>query len=251
MPVIYVFTFVRKEPVVPEEDQELIKFYHEQLLEHDIIYRKFTEAKRLTKREVQFLLRFVDAAENLSNPNPQTYRELAFAIRNKRKKDKYQHLFKLEEEPTTKKKKYCRLYLERWNSIVEFLIGIEYPTYTGFDVPKVGDLLRKYSNLWDEWQSPAYKDEKITKWKYPDRFHIPNLNFMFNQIHEMLGLQKHNKYFPLPTTKTSVKKLRKYWQEMTSHLMKTNQIPPLQHFKTPKSYKQPPLESFICVNKKS
>lgn len=48
--------------------------------------------------------------------------------------------------------------------------------------------------------------------------HFPNVNFAIRKIHNMLGLQKYNKYFPIPTTTTALKKLKLYWNCLCKEL---------------------------------
>ena len=112
--------------------------------------------------------------------------------------------------------------LERWNSLAEELTGTEYPTYTPEEAAAVYVLFMKFSDLWDKWQDKT--DGTREKWKFKTRKHIPNINFMLNQIHHMLGLDFHNKRFPIPTTETSVRKLRLFFSNMLRELYQSGDL---------------------------
>ena len=164
--------FFRKEPDLDFEDKKLIKKYHEKYLQVNPIYKSLVESGSITKKDIQNLLRFIDKKEN--------------------------------------SKKFCRLYLEKWVSIAYEICFVEIPHYTVEEYVKVGVELLKFSNLWDELYPPSIKTNK-EEWYFPNRKHFPNINFAIQQIHNYLGLEKYNKYFPIPTTNHSLKKLKYYW----------------------------------------
>jgi hypothetical protein len=76
-----------------------------------------------------------------------------------------------------------------------------------------------FSDLWDDWQGL----DKRT-WKYRNRKHIPNLNYLFCEINKMLGIEHYNIGFPLPTTKNSLDKLKKYYTDMLEELLNRGEL---------------------------
>lgn len=139
-----------------------------------------------------------------------------------------------------KKKKYCKLYLERWNSLLETLAGIKLPVFSSTEAAKLGAEFLKYSNLWDEWQSPRYKETR-ENWKFKDRKHIPNINFIICQLNQKLGMKHHNRCFPLPG-KSSLMKLKTYFDEMKNAIEQTKQATPT------KQLKQKSITQFLKTN---
>jgi hypothetical protein len=80
----------------------------------------------------------------------------------------------------------------------------------------------KFSDLWDRWQPRS--DRNRLHWKFKGRKHIPNINYLLNQIHKMLKIEYHNKRFPIPTTQNSVKKLREFYLAMLKDLKDNGQL---------------------------
>lgn len=164
--------FFGKEPDLDYEDKKIIKKYHDEYLKLNPFYKALVESGSISKKDIQKLLRFIDRKEN--------------------------------------SKKFCRLYLEKWVSIAFEICWVRIPHYTDEEYVKVGLELLKFSNLWDELYPPSIKINK-EEWYFPNRKHFPNINFAIQQIHNYLGLEKYNKYFPIPTTNHSLKKLKYYW----------------------------------------
>lgn len=171
----------RKDPEICQEDALQLQIYHELYQERDYFYRERAKAKCLNKKDIQKLLRFVD---------------------------------KLEKENG---KKWCKLYLEKWNSILEILEGIQLPTYSYEEIARIVSLLLRFSNLWDIWQPPTDRETR-ERWKYKDRKHFINYNFAFQKMHKLLNIKGKNMLYPKPTTIASLKKLEKYWQDMCMEL---------------------------------
>jgi len=187
----------RREPEICEEDKQILFQYHKLFIDKNWIYKERSETEKIGKKEIQQLLRFIDNNSNL--------------------------LPSIGGNQTNKKKKgFCLLYLEKWNSIVELLTGLEYPIYNEIELAKIGHLFMKFSNLWDKWQPPYDKIKE--KCKYKKRKHFPNINFIFQKIHNLLGIQHFNKYFPIPTTKSSLIKLNNYWYDMCFELKRNNEL---------------------------
>ena len=173
------------EPTIPEEDMAVILKYHNQFL-RSWFYRQsfeYLNGERFGKKEIQQLLRFVDAKGAI---------------------------------PVRSKKKFCRLYLEKWKSIACELVeasGRHKPVwvYNDEQLAAVRAVAKRYSGIWDEWQNPHHKENR-ERWRYPSRKHFPNLNFALNQIHDMLDMSMMNEDFPLPATWT---KLLPYWNDLS------------------------------------
>jgi len=128
--------------------------------------------------------------------------------------------------------KWCKKYLERWKSIAEFYVNPDYvfsaemptvqPSYNSTELAYVGQLFMAFSNLWDRWQPPSQKFDR-SNWRWPDRKHFPNFNYMFRKIHALLGYTHHDPYFPLPVSSTA--KLDIYYNAMCKELGIT--VPPI------------------------
>lgn len=120
---------------------------------------------------------------------------------------------------------FSTVFLERWKAIASELTGQEPRLYTQYQGIKVGTLLLRFSGIWDLWQPPSRKRDGTYKdvWKFSERKHIPNLNFLFQRVHELLGPEytKFNSEFPVPTNPQAKKKLWKYWK----HLAKEADVP--------------------------
>lgn len=206
----------RKEPAIPDHILQLISSYQQQYLQHAPFHRYRTEQKCLGKRDIQNLLRFIDRQE--------------------KKK------LKEGEKPP----KICKLYLERWVSIVVFLNDQEIPEYTPEQANELGPIFEQLSGIWDRWQ-PPYKDkeERADYYKFKNRKHFPNFNFVFQKLHEHLGMPHYNKYFPKPTTKGALKRLNKYWEELRKEYDKS--VPDEKKDPEEKPLKQLTLDHFKVV----
>jgi hypothetical protein len=202
----------REDPLEVEgDDMDLIREKHVEFMEKSYFYKLRAEQGLLDKKDIQQLLRFIDGTK----PRGKKWRAVAKSSKEKLKIKK--------EKP--KPKKYSRTYLEKWNSLVNELTGKELEAYSDLEVVRVTDLLNKFSDLWDEWQPPRDKKDRNT-WKYKNRKHFPNLDFAFQQVHNMLGLSKYNKHFPMPTTPAAMKKLKLYWRDMCETLVKQGKLDP-------------------------
>ena len=129
------------------------------------------------------------------------------------------------------------------------LVGIEYPTYTVEEASKVGSLFMLFSNLWDEWQNPLDRTDR-TSWRFKNRKHIPNMNYLLCQIHWLLGIPYHNRCFPVPTTKNSLSKIKHYYQEMLKELLNRGSLNSIVEDKklqllTEVKYKQLTIDTWI------
>lgn len=142
---------IREDPKVDSTDMDTILHWHEKLFQANPFYRQLILCGRAGKTEIQQLLRFVDKKEGT--------------------------------------KYYCRKYLERWNSLVAFVFKISLPTYTDKEAAHVLGLFNKFSQLWDTWQ-PKDEHGQLIKEKayFPNRDHFPNLNYAFQQIHNILDI---------------------------------------------------------------
>jgi hypothetical protein len=171
----------RDDPDILPEDLSKIYKQHEYLRSSDYFYGWIANSNEFGKKEIQRLLRSVDRQEGT--------------------------------------KKYSRLYLERWNSLCDALEGVRKPVYTLIQASKVGVLFMMFSNLWDEWQNPRDRETRES-WRFKDRKHIPNMNFLLCRIHDMLDIGYHNKCFPIPTTRSSLNKIKRYYTEMLNELIR-------------------------------
>lgn len=175
------------EPTIPMEDCKVIFQYHPELLDLDLEYRAHYwsyRGKAFVKKDIQRLLRFIDSHDGV---HPHYH-------------------------PT---KKFCRLYLEKWKSISYQLVSLsgrkkQVHLYSPDELAQVRAIAKRLSNTWDRMQNPAYrtKEERQANWVFPERKHFPNINFVMQQIHKVLGLEHMNEDFPLPAT---WRKLLKYW----------------------------------------
>lgn len=139
-------------------------------------------------------------------------------------------------------------YLEKWKSI-KYMILERQKICTPADAPKYSlDLVvnvclifLRFSALWDRWNPSSRKEDRENRWKFKDRKHFPNFNFMFRLIHRILGVKQFDADFPLPKTPTSLKNCRKYAAAMCREL---NVPPELVGLEEPKKYKQLALGDF-------
>lgn len=207
---------IREDPDVPEEHFAIIQTYHEKLCSQSFWYSKAVNGgSTFKKKEIQQLLRFVEKAEHQRNCPDLTAckvtKELMSAIKDKSVKKKYECKGEF---------KYCRLYLEKWNSLVFKLSGYEHCPYTPEEAIKVGAEFMLFSNLWDELQPPSTADTR-ENWKWPDRKHFPCINYCMRLIHRYLDLPtSYDSCFPIPTTPSSLEKLAVYYKEMCKTLDK-------------------------------
>jgi hypothetical protein len=113
--------------------------------------------------------------------------------------------------------KYSRLYLERWRAIIQILLDKSENEYTDQERAKIVKWLTDFSNLWNLWQPPSRKKERDV-WKFKTRKHFPNVNYAIRQVHRILGIKNKDRYFPIPSTTSSLKKLNEYWKKMAVKL---------------------------------
>lgn len=114
---------------------------------------------------------------------------------------------------TPVKRNFCVKYLEKWKTLKHYLEGSEPLKYTYEQTGAVGAMFVKISNAWDDLQPPADKETRKS-WKFSDRRHIPNFNFLFRRIHTLLGpeYKKFDKEFPVPRNEKAIKKLWVWWR---------------------------------------
>ena len=181
-----------KDPIHPDA-METIRDRFLEFKEKDYFFRLRTENGRCTKGDVKKILRSLEKGKN---------------------KKQFKRIDKSKQEYWSSS--WTTTFLERFKSIGVFLTGKEsYPMYTYHNVGKVGTYLTKFSFLWDHWQPTSTRDSR-ENWKFKNRKHIPNLNFLFQRIHELLGPEysKYNREFPIPSNPVAVKRLWAYWREM-------------------------------------
>lgn len=229
----------RAEPVVPEDDMDIIRAFHQKFMQKNFFYRERAKSGLLDKRDIQGLLRFIDG-----NKKTKSWRGTS----------------KLEKPPTVEMKKkktnstaFSRLYLERWNSIITDLTGVENEQYDPIEMARILHFMEMFSDLWDTWQDPKYQfDPEKKNWRYKHRKHFPNINFMFRNVHRMLTLTRYNKDYPLPTTENAISNLKIYWKDMCNELVKRKKLDPswLTAADLPEKYKQSTLDGFIASRNK-
>jgi hypothetical protein len=143
--------------------------------------------------------------------------------------------------PLYKKNNYFSShYLEKSKDIRSFLLQKELPILSEVEKCTIGSLLMRMSNLWNIWQPPSRKDEKHKCFKFPDRTDFPSLNFMIRKCMEVLNIKGHFDDFPMPKTRSSLKKLNAFWEEMLPYL----NLPNTKAVITPK-LKQPTITTFL------
>ena len=176
----------RRDPEIPEHHLNTIRQVHLQRKARDWFYRQLFKQGLVNKAEIQKLLRLVD----------------------KRQESKVERV-------------YCKLYLERWESLIADLEGVKRPTFTDLQAAQVGELMIRFSVLWDSWQPPAVRDaeEKRQRWRYPHHKHFPNINYAFRQALNILNLHQFDSAFPVP--RTSLPQLNRFWR----HICQTLHIP--------------------------
>ena len=226
----------REDPIVPEVDMDIIRANHQKLMERSYFYRERVRQGIIDKKDIQQLLRFIDG----------TYK----------KKKTWRSVSKLAKEKLEIKKKkpspkvFSRAYLERWNSIILDLTGVEFELYHPQVFPKMVGIMEKFSDLWDAWQDPKGKfDPEKKSWRYKKRKHFPNINFILQKVHSVLNVPQHyNKHFPLPTTEGSIKNLKMYWKDMCNELVKRKQLDPswLSPEDLPEKYTQLTLDEYVA-----
>ena len=192
----------RMDKLLPDEDSAILREFHLLFEQRDFFYYCRSQAKQLLKRDIQKLLRFIDV-------------EL---WRKEKKAENPDHQFTPEEKRMSMKH-WCKKYLEQWNYIACYLTGTEYPVYSRKEAEQVGAMMVLLSNIWDQWQPPdTPKDQRNDIFRFTDRKHFPNFNFVFQKINDLLGLSHMNTYFPIPTTKASLKKLKVFWNQLAAEL---------------------------------
>lgn len=125
-------------------------------------------------------------------------------------------------------------YLERWNTLVKEITGRTLPLFNEQEVADVLTQLKQYSDAWNTMQDPRCERNRREQWRFPKRKHFPNFNFAMCEV--LKRLQKTLKWnpntdawepvvrpgfqrgFPLPTTPSSLKRLREYWNALEQHL---------------------------------
>jgi hypothetical protein len=228
----------RADPIVPEADMDIIRAHHTKFMEKDYFYRERVNKGIINKKDIQKLLRFIDG-----NQRQKSWRGVSKISKGK-----------LNDKKKNAKMAFSRLYLERWTSIIADLTGIENEQYDPVEMTRIMYFMEMFSNLWNSWQPPRHKfDPEKKNWRYKHRKHFPNINFVFQKVHQMLNLQRFNKDFPLPTTTNSMKQLKVYWKDMCKELVTKKRLDPawLEPSDLPEKYKQVTLDDFIHGNHSS
>lgn len=195
-----------KDPEIPDEHKQCIKEEYKNFIKtggytgcKDFFTSKRHEQGLLNRRDVQKILHAID----------------------KQRGDKY----------------FSSHYMEKWKSITAFLLDREIPMLNPDEICDIGVLLMRCSRIWNEWQPPSRKETRETDWKYKDRQGFPAINFIIREIMKYLNIKGHDTDFPLPTTKSSLTKLQKYWKDIATTL----ELP----IEFPKEYKQQTLTRFL------
>lgn len=172
-----------REPVIPAEHQQHI--------------RAAAVGKPCdTKSDIQSILRSLDHAE-----------EPVMTLKRCRVDGLVGHV----EVPV----KWTAMYLERWKSIRAMLRAGEHEEsiLANEIVVDVASLFMRFSRLWDRWQPPQFKYER-ERWRFPERKHFPNFNFMFRVCFELLRLEYDPQEWPIPTKHKCLQRLEFYAMEM-------------------------------------
>jgi hypothetical protein len=129
--------FQRNSPDIPHDVQLEIIEESERLVLKDPFYALAVKQNKLTKRDIQKLLRSLDRR----NPG----------------------------------KKYCRLYLEKWTTICDGLCDKQIPLFTPDKLATFGAIFTEYSDIWDQWQKA--KPQSLKKFKHRSHFPNYNFMF--------------------------------------------------------------------------
>lgn len=164
------------DPIICSEDLSAIQEQFDREIERNWIFRLQFEARRITKRDVQTVLRRLD----------------------KRHKGR---------------RNFCVKYLEKWKTLKAHFEGKAALKYSYEQTGAVGAMFVKISNAWDRLQ-PPWDKEKRESWKFPERRHIINFNFIFRRIHTLLGpeYKKFDKEYPIPRNEKAIARLWVWWR---------------------------------------
>jgi hypothetical protein len=182
------------DPIIPKENFSRIVEETTALRRSNWFFNRKFETGRLDKRDIQTILRSIDkkiAKEAIT-----------------------------ENDVKLTKRAYCVQYLEKWKSIVADLLGKDPVKYTYAETGTVGAYFQLISNAWDSMQPPHDKSERKS-WKFKERRHCPNFNFIFQRIHTLIGpemCKKYNKEFPIPKNPHAVARLWTWWTAIAKYL---------------------------------
>lgn len=170
------------DPIISTEDFAQIKKEFERFLRTNWFFRQRAERRRLDKRDVQSILRSIDKR--------------------------------------AEKRSFCVQYLEKWKSILADLLHFEPEKYSYDETGVVGAYFQMISNAWNTMQPPHDKQARGT-WKFKERRHCPNFNFLFQRIHCLIGSdmpKRYDKEFPIPKNPKAVERLWRWWEAIAAHL---------------------------------
>ncbi len=165
----------REEPRPTGNDLRTIIHYHKVLYLSNSFYQRAVDKQCLTKKSIQALLRFINNQDGTN--------------------------------------KWSKLYLENWNVLIKLLSNKELPVYTRTERATIAEYMNKISGLWSFWQ--PITDDTRKSWRFPERKHIPNTNFLIRQLHKLLKFpKKYDILWPIPTTEKCLQELHYYWNEI-------------------------------------
>lgn len=159
-----------REPLISDEHLKLIQHQFENLCQGDKKFRKAYEENRLSKRHVQRILRSLNQEHNT--------------------------------------KLFTTRYLEKWQSIKQFLNKKQSSSFTELQAIKLGTKFNLFSKRWDELKRSGL---------FPERKHFPNFNYMFVQIANLFNLPINAEDFPQPSVKCQ-QKLKPYFEYLAKDL---------------------------------
>lgn len=223
---------ILQDPVVPEDVMDLIKQEWEHTQTKNYFAKLRAAQKLLRKSDIRQILRSLDKRFK-------DLRQVPF----------FERIIKLNPKSTLN---FSTVFLERWKSIAAELTQSSLPVYSPHQAIKVGSMLIKLSSVWDYWQPPSRRADGSFRqvWKFTERKHIPNLNFLFQRVHELLGPEYtvFNSEFPIPTNPQALRRLWRYWREMAKAVnVPLRGMDRGQGFKEP-VFKQLTLKNFIKKN---
>jgi hypothetical protein len=183
-----------REPTIPDGDQQLIREAYQRYCDSNYWLRLRRTKRYITKRDIQQSLRLVDRdlarRAQLVQQEVDDARRLAEEHPEWLDDDARVNMQRLQDEATAMlngdlKRRFASRYLEKWKSVKAMLLDVELPRMEAEQLCRVGARLMAYSSLWDLFQPPAHKDDRSV-WKFPERKHFPNINFMVCNIMDEL-----------------------------------------------------------------
>ena len=203
---------LRKEPRICEDHMDIIKSHHTLLHKKNMFYSYACKKNSISKKQVvRSLLRSIDEY---------------FDKKTRERVERY--ILEPKEKST-----FCKQYLEKWATIAETVLEVKMPVYSDVEYAAVGVILEHFSNRWDYWQPMSREKRNIEdskeraawkeRWKFKDRKHFPYINHAVRYVHKLLGLTKYDYLFPLPKSKLTIKKNKKYLDAICREL---NIVPP-------------------------